>query len=298
MKAFLLAAGYGERLGGITGIMPKPLVPVLNIPSICYSIMLLKEAGVSGVVCNLHYRHRQIIEFFAAHDNFGLDIVFSYEEKILGTGGGLMNCREHFEDEPFVYINSDIISDLDLVALALSYDPSRDGGVLALSGSGPGPVSVQGNRIVDLRNMLASTAAPFHDFLGAALLSPEIFSHLHSGYSDIVDSGLIELVRQGRLGFMEHGGPWHDIGSPESYRMANIGLIDRGNPFAERILGATGLVSEPVSRDAIVGAGAAIVRSVVGAGCVVGEGALVEDSVLLPGARVEPNSKVVSRVVL
>ena len=300
MKAFLLAAGYGERLGGITGTMPKPLVPVLNVPSICYSLTLLKEAGITDIVCNLHYRHRQILDYFSEHDGFGLNIAFSHEKEILGTGGGLMNCREHFSDGPFIYMNSDVISDLDLPSLLRSYDPSRDGGVLALAAAGPGsgPVSAAGDRFFNLRKLLLLSADPAHDFLGAAVLSPEIFRYLRAGFSDIVETGLIELVRRGRLGFVEHGGSWYDIGTPESYRLANVGLINRGNPFAERILRALGLVSEPVSGGARIGAGAAVLRSAIGPGCVVGEGALVEDSVLLPGARVGRGMRVVREVVL
>ena len=56
MKAFLLAAGFGERLRPVTDVIPKPLVPVVNVPCICYSIALLKEAGIRDIVCNLHYR--------------------------------------------------------------------------------------------------------------------------------------------------------------------------------------------------------------------------------------------------
>ena len=57
MKAFLLAAGFGERLRPLTGQIPKPLVPVVNVAVIEYAIMLIKEAGINDVMCNLHYKY-------------------------------------------------------------------------------------------------------------------------------------------------------------------------------------------------------------------------------------------------
>ena len=72
MKAFLLAAGFGERLRPLTENTPKPLLKINDIPSICYSLMLLKEAGIRDVVCNLHYKHDKIIDFFEKNSFFGM----------------------------------------------------------------------------------------------------------------------------------------------------------------------------------------------------------------------------------
>jgi mannose-1-phosphate guanylyltransferase len=114
VKGFILAAGYGERLRPLTDDCAKALVPVLNIPSICYSLFLLKEAGVRDVVCNLHHEGDGIVRFFEENDFFGLTIEFSEEDTILGTGGGLKKCEALLGDDDFVLINSDIVMDADL----------------------------------------------------------------------------------------------------------------------------------------------------------------------------------------
>ncbi|MBN2158273.1 MAG: NDP-sugar synthase [Spirochaetes bacterium] len=290
MKAFLLAAGYGERLRPITDRLPKPLVPVLNVPSICYALALLKEAGIGQVVCNLHHRSQMIEEFFRDHDYFGVSMTFSIESQLLGTGGGLMNCRGHFMDGPFVYMNSDIIADIDLKDVIAAYEASPSGGMLALSrqAGGGARVTVSEGKVVDLRNMLNHQGKPEHDFLGMAVLSPRVFDFLKQGYSDIVETGLIGLAREGLLGCCETAVSWHDIGTIESYRRANVDLIDTAGPLRERVRRATGLAPSAVSPLALIGAGAKIVRSVIGDGGDVGEGALVEDSVVMPGASVAP----------
>ncbi|HOD15459.1 MAG TPA: sugar phosphate nucleotidyltransferase [Spirochaetota bacterium] len=298
MKAFLLAAGYGERLRPITDSLPKPLVPVMNVPSVCYALMLLKEAGITDVVCNLHHLPDRIESFFRAHAAFGMNITFSREPVILGTGGGLANCRRELGGEPFAYINSDIIADIDIGMLSKALDAAGAGGALAVRRTAPGSgrVAVSGGRAVNLRNILPGTPLPDHDFLGVAVLSPAIFDHLAGGYSDIVETGLIALAREGALAIREFGGMWYDIGTMESYRAANVGLVDMNEAYAERVRAATGMMPSAVSPGATLGPGALARRSVIGDGCMIGDGAVVEESVLLPGVRVAPGGSVTREV--
>ncbi len=299
MKAFLLAAGFGERLRPLTDRIPKPLAPVMNVPAVCYAVSLIKDAGISDVVCNLHYRGDQVIDFFRRYNNFNLNITFSIEETILGTGGGLENCREHLGDAPFIYINSDIIAPIDLKSFIKSFDASRSCGSLLVSkGSGPGRVTVRDGRIINLRTLLPVDDKPEHDFLGIAVLSPEIFRYLESGFSDIVETGFIELVKRGSLGCHEHRGPWHDIGSVESLRRANMALLDMDDDFKSSIKNATGIEPRAIAPTAQIGSNCTIVKSVIGEGCRVGNGATIEESLLLPGAVVENGTRVLGQVVL
>ena len=299
MKAFLLAAGFGERLRPLTDRIPKPLMPVLNVPSICYAVTLIKEAGISEVVCNLHHLNRQITDFFQEHDNFGLRLTFSLEEKILGTGGGLNRCRSLFQDEPFLYVNSDIIADIDLKTVIGSFDASRFGGSLVVSSNArsEGRVTVEADRIVNLRTLLSAGKKPEYDFLGAAVLTPGIFRYLKDGFSDIVETGFIELVRDGALGYCLHEGEWHDIGTPALFRKANMRLLNMDGSFRSRISAATGISPAAISRSASVGSAAVVIRSVIGDNCRVEDGAVAEDSVLLPGAKLEAGESAFRKIV-
>ncbi|HOT46313.1 MAG TPA: NDP-sugar synthase [Spirochaetota bacterium] len=299
MKAFLLAAGFGERLRPLTDTMPKPLVPVLNVPAICYALSLVKHAGITDVVCNLHYRREQIMEFFRRNGNFGLNITFSIEETILGTGGGLENCREHLMEAPFVYLNSDIIAPLDLKTFVATYNAARSAGSLLVcrSAGHGGRVTVKDGRVINLRTLLPVDEKPDHDFLGIAVLSPDIFRHLKRGFSDIVENGFIDLAKEGSLGFHEYNGPWHDIGSIESYRLASMALLDMEDDWKGKVLAATNMEPRAIAATARIGKDCTITKSVIGEGCVVGDGAVIEESVLLSGTIVESGARIVRKVI-
>ena len=88
MKAFVLAAGLGTRLRPLTEHIPKPLIPILNIPSLFYTLCLLKQAGIREIICNIHAHADAIKNFIKASDLSGLENSFSEEPVILGTGGG------------------------------------------------------------------------------------------------------------------------------------------------------------------------------------------------------------------
>lgn len=300
MKAFLLAAGFGERLRPLTGRMPKPLVPVMNIPAVCYALTIIKGAGIRDVVSNVHYHRDQIIDFFRRNNDFGLNIVFSIEETILGTGGGLEKCHDLLSDGPFAYINSDIIAPLDLNSYIDAYDDSSmDGSLLVAANPGrDSRVTVRNGRIINMRNILRVDEEPGHDFMGIALLSPEIFRHLKSGFSDIVETGFIGLIKRGTLGCREYSGPWHDIGSFESYRRANMAMSEMDDCFRNAIRSATGMEPRAIAPTARIGRHCTVTKSVIGDQCSIGDGAVIEESVVLPGAVVESGARVIRKVVL
>ena len=221
MKAFLLAAGYGTRLSALTKDCPKPLVRTGGVPLICYALALLKEAGVTSIICNLHYLPDQITDFFARNKNFGFEIAYSFEKELLGTGGGLKACENFFAGEKFFMINSDIVTDLNL--RSLEKDFQIHGACLALHSvpANEATVSVSGNSIVDFKNALESNIVATYDYMGAALLSSDIFKFLENGFSSVVYTGFTSLIQRSSLGFYKHNGLWLDAGTEESLQMAN-----------------------------------------------------------------------------
>lgn len=81
MKAFVLAAGFGTRLKPFTDILPKPLVPIRNVPALFYTIALLKEAGITEIICNTHHHAAEIRKTLEAANFNGVHISFSEEKK-------------------------------------------------------------------------------------------------------------------------------------------------------------------------------------------------------------------------
>ncbi len=290
MKAFILAAGLGTRLRPLTLELPKPLVPVLNVPTICYTLMLLREAGINEVVCNLHYHSGQIRKLLEEHDYFGMDITLSEEEEILGTGGGLKKCERLLADEEFILINSDIIADFNLNALIKQHQEKQNGGTLMLfqhpEAASIGEAGIQEDQIIDFANRRATGTGSGCIYTGAAILSPTIFRYLSTAQSSIVDTGFYGLIDNSGLDYILHPGFWHDIGTLHSLWALNIEHADTLETLAERMRKALGIEPKAIAEDAAIGMGAEVANSVIGKHCRVGRNANLQATLLMPGVTV------------
>ena len=110
-KAMILAAGFGKRLNPLTLDCPKPLLKISKETLLSNTLKFLKQFGIEHVVINLYYLSDQITEYINKN-NFDLDITLIEEKnKILDTGGGVLNAIEHFSNQPFLIINPDTIWD-------------------------------------------------------------------------------------------------------------------------------------------------------------------------------------------
>ena len=116
MKAIILAGGRGKRLRPITDYVPKPLIPIKNIPIIEWQIKYLKKFGVSEVIICSGYK-TEMIENYLNNKKLGLKVTFSIEKKPLGTGGAIKNAGKKIKDKSFLVINGDIITNIDLKKL-------------------------------------------------------------------------------------------------------------------------------------------------------------------------------------
>lgn len=114
MKAMILAAGLGTRLRPLTQNTPKALILVHGQPLIVYSIRLLKKHGIKEVLINLHHLGELIEKELGDGKKFGMKITYSWEDQLLGTGGGIKKAESFFEEGPFFVLNSDILIDLNL----------------------------------------------------------------------------------------------------------------------------------------------------------------------------------------
>ena len=113
MKALILSAGLGTRLLPHTKYLPKPLFPIAGRPLLDIIIHNLYDAGCREMIINTHHLHEQVELFASAHPYAPL-LATRYETDILGTGGAMKNVADLLGSKPFLVINSDILTDIDI----------------------------------------------------------------------------------------------------------------------------------------------------------------------------------------
>ena len=131
MKALILAAGEGLRLRPLTLERPKPMLPIAGTPLLEHLVRLLALHGVRDIAINLHYKPEAVTSHFGDGSRWGVRLTYSYEEQILGTAGAARRLQT-FLDERFFVLYGDVLTDLDLTALAAFHVAKRAVLTLAL----------------------------------------------------------------------------------------------------------------------------------------------------------------------
>src|SRR5512137_1071247 len=118
LAGVVLCAGLGTRLRPLTGQVPKPAVPVCQVPLIRHALGLLAGAGVGRAVVNVHHLPEAMAAAArAAASELGLELAVSREPVIAGTGGALREARPLLSGaEAVVVLNGDVLFDADLAA--------------------------------------------------------------------------------------------------------------------------------------------------------------------------------------
>lgn len=151
MKAIILAGGLGERLQPFTRAIPKPLLPIGEQSLLEVQVSNLASHGFNEIFIATNYKSNYIEKFMGDGSALGVSIVYSHEEKPLGTCGPVGLLREKL-DEPFILMNGDILTTINFSRF---YDFSMDEGTdftIATTRIGTpfnfGSVQAEGNRIV------------------------------------------------------------------------------------------------------------------------------------------------------
>ncbi len=277
MKAMILAAGFGTRLWPLTSLIPKPLVPVANVPLIDRIISHLAVCGVESVVVNAHHRHRQLTDHLAGRGAFGIPVEVRVEEEILGTGGGIKNTEDFWGDEAFVVVNGDILTDID-IASAFEWH-RRHGGLATLVVHDYGPFN---KIVIDGESTVRRIPAEYDPgrkgvfaFTGIQVIEPALLKFITGGcYSKIMDCYRRLIARGIKIGaYLVCGHRWYDVGTVPAYLRANLETKEA----ACRLTG----------KDCRIHPGASIEgKAVLGNKVVVEKGARVADSVLWDGVTI------------
>lgn len=307
MKAMVLAAGLGLRMRPLTLLKAKPALPVLNRPLIQWTLDLLAHHGVTEVVINLHHLPRTLVQAVGDGRAFGLEVAWSREPRILGTGGGPRKVRDFFGEEPFFLVNGDVVFDFDLTDLLRRHRAAGARATLALVAN-PEPrryssiVTGTGGWVRALAGLPRPARGHASLFTGIHVLDPSLLDRLHEGPSDIVRDLYAPLVDEGEdlLGVRVRGA-WYDLGSPALYLRSQLQMLSTGfrgmrrGPLihpAARVHARARVTRSIVGPRAVVGEGAEVAASVLWDRVRVGAGARVRGSILATGTQVEPRADV------
>ena len=110
----VMAAGMGSRLEPVTLLMPKPLIPVMNVPIMDVILTKLKSVGIVDVISNTYYLSDKIIDRYSKN-KLGINFNYIKETELSGTAGGVKKCQFFFnEGEDFVVMSGDLLTTADI----------------------------------------------------------------------------------------------------------------------------------------------------------------------------------------
>ena len=226
-RAMVLAAGLGKRMRPITHRLPKALVTVREKALLDWTLDRLQEAGVERVVFNLHHLGHLIEQHLGRRrrrsgKSHRPELLFSSEDELLETGGGITKALPLLGAEPFYAVNSDILwlngTQSALASMAAGWDPRRMDALLLLHSTvdaygyqGRGDFCADPTGLLTRRR--ESEVSPYL-FTGLQILHPRLFDGApEGGFSlNLLYDRAIETAR---LHGIVHDGEWFNIGTPE-----------------------------------------------------------------------------------
>lgn len=237
MKALILAAGFGTRLLPYSRNIPKPLFPIAGRPLLDIIIQRLADAGCSGILINTHHLHHQIDDFLDSRQ-YPIPVSTRYEPEILETGGAVKNVADFWDDAPFLVVNGDILSDIDLKAVYAFHCRHPHPATLVLH-----DYSEFNNVCVDDDDFIQAfrggitahglCASRMLAFTGIHVMDPKVLKFIPGNVSVSIIEAYRKMIADGLKikAFISENHYWNDIGSPAKYRQA---VYDQMAPAAFR----------------------------------------------------------------
>lgn len=221
MKAVVLAGGKGTRLAPYTKILPKPLMPIGDMPILEIILRQLKRVGVDEVILTVGHLASLLRTFFQDGNNLGLKIRYSYEDQPLGTAGPLSLIDTL--DSTFLVMNGDVLTSLDIASLVSTHCASGAAATIATHERQVkidlGVIQFDGaNRVIGYAE---KPSFQYQVSMGIYVFEPRVLSYIpHNKYLDFPDL-VLRLIEVGEVvsGY-RFSGYWQDLGRPDDYEQA------------------------------------------------------------------------------
>lgn len=285
------------------------LFPVANQALIDYTLRNMAQGGVDTVILSVYYMAENLVRHLGP-SKFDLGILYSREQRPLGTGGAIKKAQDMINHETFFAMNGDILTDLDYRRL-LNYHEEKGGLATIALIQVPDPSRYGAVELDWEGRILRFVEKPPRGYepsnlinAGAYVLEPEVLEMIPDGRRVSIETEVFPRLAEERklYGFESHGF-WMDIGVPEDYLNANAMLLSKHtavkNPASVNV-DPSAITKKPcifgenvrVGADSIIGPNVSLSDDVH-----VGKGCRIENSIIFQGAVVEDYSSVRNAII-
>ena len=215
MKAMILAAGRGERMRPLTDHTPKPLLKVGGKPLIVWHLERLTKAGFKEVVINHAHLGEQIEQALGDGSQWGLHIQYSPEKIALETAGGIANALPLLGSEPFLVVNGDTFTEVNLGVLTHVLQANNHAHLVLVKNPPQHPngdFAIEAGRLKNIGEKMLT-------FSGVGVYHPDLFASVVRGESAKLAPILRQAIAENKATAEYYQGVWHDIGTPERLNM-------------------------------------------------------------------------------
>ena len=221
MKAVILAGGKGTRLAPYTNILPKPLMPIGDMPILEVLLRQMKTAGVDEAILTVGHLAGLLEAFFKNGNQWGLKIRYSFENVPLGTAGPLAQV-DGLEDT-FIVSNGDVLTTLNLKELVQFH--RKQGGIATIAMHhrrikiNLGVIQCNGGH--EIMGYEEKPTINYMVSMGIYVFEPAILKYIpENQYLDFPDLVKKLLAAGEKVCGYEFGGYWQDLGNPDDYQQA------------------------------------------------------------------------------
>ena len=293
MHAVVLVGGFGTRLRPLTFEIPKPLLPVCNIPLLERLMTSLAHGGVTHAVLALGFKPEPFLKAFPNNRCADVELSYAVEDRPLDTSGAIgfaaREAKIYERGETFIVANGDILTDLDVAELVSFHHSVKAEGTIHPSQYGVVETDATGKVLRFVEKPKAGETVSRHVNGGTYVFETSALERMPGTTPLSIERETFpEMVHDGVLYAFATDDYWIDAGRPDTYVRSNIELLSRKSIYKVT----------PIDVSAKVDATAVITQSAIGANCVVGENAQIVRSVLMNGAKVDANAVVIDSAVM
>jgi NDP-sugar pyrophosphorylase family protein len=222
-RALVLTAGLGTRLRPLTYARAKAAVPVAGVPLAIRILRWLRSHDITEAVLNLHHRPETLTRIVGEGRELGMSVRYSWEQPILGSAGGPKRAIPLIERDPFLIVNGDTLTNVDLQRL---WEEHHRSGAMVTMALVPNPAPEKyGGAVVDDEGWVTGftrrgSSEPSFHFIGAQVTAHAAFAHAEMGVPSESVLGVYPIMMKERpravRAFISHAS-FLDIGTPRDY---------------------------------------------------------------------------------